>query len=163
MRRFTIIILPLILIACSSRIGDATVARVVDGDTLGVTFADGKQEKVRIVGIDTPETVDPRKPVQCFGREASDYMKVLVSGKTVILEKKPDEDRDKYGRLLRYVMLDGQDIGAQMIGEGYAFSYKVFPHPRLAQYNQLERQARSERRGLWGDACEYASKKSSSR
>lgn len=129
------------------------VERAVDGDTLKVRLEDGSSKTVRILGIDTPETVDPRKQVQCFGHEASDHMKSLATGKTVTLEAKPDEDTDKYGRLLRYVRLDGQDIGAAMIQDGYAFSYRIFPHPRLAQYNALEAQARDAKRGLWGNVC----------
>lgn len=134
----------------------AKVLKVVDGDTIHVQLSDGKKEKVRVIGIDTPETKDPRKPVQCFGKEASAQMSRLVNGKTVTLERNPAEDRDKYGRLLRYVALDGEDIGARMIAEGYAFSYKRFPHPRLEAYNQLEKEARGALRGLWGSVCEYS-------
>lgn len=129
----------------------ARVVRVVDGDTLVVQMGD-EQEKVRIVGIDAPETVDPRKPVQCFGPEASAEMKLLASGKEVTLESKPDEDHDKYNRLLRYVFIGGKDIGAQMIREGYAYSYNYFPHPRLQEYKALEAEAKREERGLW-KAC----------
>ena len=126
------------------------VARVVDGDTLKVRFPDGHEDTVRVIGIDTPETVDPRKPVQCFGHEASNHTKALLTGKTVTLDSEPGTDRDKYGRLLRYVEYDGEDIGADMITEGYAFSYKIFPHPRLTEYNTLEETARAEKKGLWG-------------
>lgn len=126
------------------------VERVVDGDTIKV-LQNGAEETIRIIGIDTPETVDPRKPVQCFGKEASTHMKQLLEGMTVELQKNPAEERDKYDRLLRYVHLDGQDVGAQMIRDGYAFSYKSFPHPRLEEYNQLEQEAREAGRGLWGD------------
>ena len=159
MPRIVILILPLILIACASTQGQVVVTSVVDGDTLHVQLTNGDDERVRIVGIDTPETVDPRKPVQCFGEEASARMKELVEGKSVVIEKKPDEDRDRYDRLLRYVIMDGEDIGALMISEGYAFSYKPFPHPKLREYNALEREARTEGRGLWGEGCEYAKKK----
>ena len=151
MTRFNaIIILPLILIACAPA-QNVTVTEVIDGDTVVAQVSSDKAEKVRIVGIDTPETVDPRKPVQCFGEEASARMKELAEGKAVTLERKPDEDRDYYGRLLRYVILDGRDIGAQMISEGYAFSYKRYPHPRLAEYNRLEREARQQGLGLWSE------------
>lgn len=135
----------------------ANILKVVDGDTIHVQLPDGKKEKVRIIGIDTPETKDPRKPVQCFGKEASKQMSKLVNGKTVVLERNPAEDRDKYKRLLRYISLNGEDIGASMVRGGYAFSYKKFPHPRLATYNQLEREARGALRGLWGSACDYQS------
>ncbi|MDD5103442.1 MAG: S-layer homology domain-containing protein [Candidatus Peribacteraceae bacterium] len=131
-----------------------TVTRVVDGDTFKVQLA--VEETVRIIGIDTPETVDPRKPVQCFGKEASTKLKELLEGEDVMLEKNPAEERDKYGRLLRYVDLDGEDIGATMIEEGYAYSYKQYPHPRLEEYNELEKKAREENRGLW-DSCNGSS------
>ncbi|PIQ76126.1 hypothetical protein COU78_00605 [Candidatus Peregrinibacteria bacterium CG10_big_fil_rev_8_21_14_0_10_49_24] len=124
-----------------------TVTRVVDGDTFKVQL--GVSETVRIIGIDTPETVDPRKPVQCFGKEASNKLKELLEGKDVVLEQNPAEDRDKYDRLLRYVYLNGEDIGAKMIEDGYAYSYKQYPHPRLEQYNELEKEARDGNRGLW--------------
>jgi micrococcal nuclease len=154
MRRLSIIFLATLTIAaCVATPKGIRVARVVDGDTIEVTLSDGAKEKVRIIGIDTPEIVDPRKPVQCFGHEASARMKELVDGRAVELQKNPSEDRDKYGRLLRYIDLEGDDIGAQMIREGYAFSYKAFAHPRLEQYNALERDARNAKRGLWGPAC----------
>lgn len=129
------------------------VTRVIDGDTIEVTLPPGGKEKVRIIGIDTPETKDPRKPVQCFGKEASKQMTKLVNGKTVVLERNPAEDRDKYKRLLRYISLNGEDIGASMIRDGFAFSYKKFPHPRLEAYNQLEKEAREDTKGLW-KACD---------
>lgn len=130
-----------------------TVTHVVDGDTIDVTDADKKKVRVRFVGIDTPETVDPRKDVQCEGPEASSRMKALLSGKTVTLEKKPDENKDDYGRLLRYVFLDGHDIGAQMLAEGYAESLcEKFPHPKCDAYDALEAKAKSEKLGRWG-AC----------
>lgn len=133
--------------------GEVQVSRVVDGDTVKVLI-NGQEETVRVIGIDTPETVDPRKTVQCFGKEASAKMKSLVEGKNVELQKNPAEERDKYDRLLRYIELNGQDIGAQMIRDGYAFSYKSFPHPRLEEYNQLEREAREANRGLWSSCDE---------
>lgn len=134
----------------------AKVLKVIDGDTVHVQLTEGQKEKIRIIGIDTPETKDPRKPVQCFGKEASKQMHKLVNGKTVVLERNPAGDRDKYKRLLRYISLNGEDIGAAMIRDGFAFSYKQFPHPRLEEYNLLEREAREAIRGLWGNVCEYS-------
>lgn len=129
----------------------AHVIHAVDGDTLLVEMTDGNEEYVRLIGIDTPETVDERKKVQCYGPEASARMKELVEGKSVVLETKPDEDRDDYGRLLRYVFLDGKDIGAMMLKEGYARSLcAAFPHPRCEQYEELEKEAVSAGRGRWG-------------
>ena len=140
------------------------VTSVVDGDTFKVEI-DGTTETVRIIGIDTPETVHPSKPIQCFGREASAALKEVLDGEEITLEKNPAEERDKYGRLLRYVDIDGVDIGASMIEEGFAYSYKQYPHPRLEEYNDLEKEARVESRGLWGscnvDAGEFSDVSSS--
>ncbi len=150
---------PLAIAASPSSNETAVVVRVIDGDTVQVKLASGKREKVRIIGIDTPETVDPRKPVQCFGKEASAKMKKLLTRKKVTLIKNPAEDTDKYKRLLRYVDLKTEDIGASMIRDGYAFSYKQYPHPRLEDYNVLESEAREQNKGLWGTACEKAGTK----
>ncbi len=128
------------------------VARVIDGDTI-VVLIDGKTERIRFIGIDTPETVDDHKKIQCYGPESSERVKELLSGKSVALETKPNEDRDDYGRLLRYVILDGRDIGATMLEEGYARSLCfAFPHPKCSEYDNLEREARELKRGRWG-AC----------
>lgn len=134
----------------SAQPGLAEVEKVIDGDTIEVTYG-GRKETVRFLGIDTPETHDPRKPVQCFGQAASDYNKSLLEGKSVRLE--PDatnSDRDKYRRLLRYVYLpDGTLVNAKLIQDGYAFAYVVFPLERLDEFKALEQQARAENRGLW--------------
>lgn len=129
----------------------AKVTSVVDGDTVELEGG----ARVRIVGIDTPETVDPRKPVQCFGVEASKRMRELVEGKTVALETDTQGDTvDKYGRALRYLSLDGADVGAKMIGDGYAYAYTEFPHSRNETYVFLEGLAKNAKRGLWADdAC----------
>jgi micrococcal nuclease len=126
----------------------AHVERVVDGDTLKAVI-DGTSETIRVIGIDTPETMHPSKPVECFGREASNRLEELLGGRSVLLQTGASEDRDRYGRVLRYIELDGEDVGARMIRDGYAYSYKQYPHPRLAQYNQLEQEARDASRGLW--------------
>ena len=127
------------------------VLRAIDGDTLQIS-EHGRTEIVRIIGIDSPETVDPRKPVQCYGPEASKEMHALADGKEITLETRPGDDRDKYGRLLRYIRLGGRDLGAEMIEEGYARSYRPFPHPRMGLYNELEAQAKTAKRGVW-NAC----------
>lgn len=129
------------------------VTRVVDGDTIDVRDSEGTIERVRFIGIDTPETVDERKPMQCYGPEASTRMKELLEGESVELSRKPEEDRDDYNRLLRYVFLREEDIGAQMIEEGFARSVCIpFPHPKCEEYAALEKSARAEKRGRWG-AC----------
>lgn len=126
------------------------VDKAIDGDTLDVTLA-GKHERVRLLGIDTPETHDPRKPVQCFGEAAAAHTKQLLEGKNVRLEPDPtDSDRDKYNRLLRYVYLpDGTLINAKLIQDGYAFAYTIFPLEKLDDFRALETEARTAGRGLW--------------
>jgi micrococcal nuclease len=126
------------------------VTKAVDGDTLNVQMGDQK-ETVRLLGIDTPETHDPRKPVQCFGEVAAAHTKALVEGKDVRLEPDPtDSDRDKYHRLLRYVYLpDGTLVNAELIKDGYAFAYTIFPLIKLDEFRALEADARAGNRGLW--------------
>lgn len=126
------------------------VTRVSDGDTIKVRIA-GKVETVRLIGIDTPEEFDRRKPVQCFAKAAADHMHELVEGKSVRLEGDPtNSDRDKYHRLLRYVYLrDGSLVNAVQIEQGYAFAYVLYPFSKMDQFRELERQARENSRGLW--------------
>jgi micrococcal nuclease len=111
-----------------------------------------RKETVRFIGMDTPETHDPRKPVQCFGETAAAHTKALLEGKNVRLE--PDStnsDRDKYNRLLRYIHLpDGTLVNAKLIRDGYAFAYTVFPFTRLEEFRSLESGARAANAGLWG-------------
>ena len=133
---------------------NALVTEVIDGDTLRVKIND-KIEKVRLLAIDTPETKDPRKAVQCFGKEATKKMESLVTNKQVkLVPDKAQGDRDKYKRLLRYVYLDdGTFVNAVMVKEGYAFSYKKYPTKYLEDFNNLERMAREKNLGLW-KACQ---------
>jgi len=133
------------------------VVRVVDGDTIKVEI-NGKIETVRILGINTPETVDPRKAVECFGKEASDQAKILLSNQKVSLE--PDitqGDRDRYQRLLRYVLLeDGTDYGLSMIKNGYAYEYLYdIPYKYRDNYVESQKNAAQQKIGLWEDGvCE---------
>lgn len=133
------------------------VIRVIDGDTIMVDV-DGVRETVRLIGIDTPEVVDPRKPVQCFGKEASNKAKEILNGKRVFLEKDPTQgERDKYKRLLRFVFLeDGTNLNKLMIQEGYAHEYthKSSPYKYQQEFIKAEKEARKNKRGLWADdAC----------
>lgn len=127
------------------------VTSVTDGDTIRVNVR-GKVEAVRLLGIDTPETVDPRKPVQCFGKAASDKMKSFVSGQYVkLVDDSTQGNRDKYQRLLRYVYLqNGTFVNGEMVKQGYAFSYKQYPTKMLAKFNEFEKYAREHNLGLWG-------------
>ena len=103
------------------------VERVIDGDTLRVRHQ-GKNYTVRLIGVDTPETKHPTKAVQYFGREASAFTKAALEGKTVLLQKDRTGDTvDRYGRWLRYVLLDGDNFNARLIRDGYAHAYRRFP------------------------------------
>jgi len=130
----------------------AQVTRVVDGDTIEVLMT-ANTYKVRYIGVDTPETVDPRRPVGCYGREASERNRQLVEGKTVELEKDVSET-DDFGRLLRYVWVDGEMVNATLVREGYAVASTYPPdvkHQKLLA--SLQREAIAAGRGLWGPAC----------
>lgn len=140
------------------------VVKVIDGDTINVDI-NGKVETLRLIGIDTPETVDPRKPVQCFGIEASNKAKGVLNGQSVRLEADNTQgERDKYNRLLRYVfLLDGTNFNKLMISEGYAheYTYQSNPYKYQTEFKQAEKEARENKRGLWADnACEGTSIKS---
>lgn len=121
----------------------------MDGDTIVVELY-GKEEKVRLVGVDTPETVDPRKAVQYFGREASDYTKKMLTGHEIELEFNWDP-RDKYDRLLAYVWLDGKNFDAELIRLGYARAYLRFPFKYSVEFAKLQKEAEKNKVGLWAD------------
>ena len=128
---------------------EATVVRGIDGDTIRVRVR-GKVHTVRLIGVDTPETVHPTKTVQHFGAEASAYTKAELEGKTVTLEADPTGDtRDRYGRLLRYVHLDGQNFNARLISEGYSHAIRGFRYSKRASFIRLEEAAKRLGKGLW--------------
>jgi micrococcal nuclease len=129
------------------------VQRVVDGDTLLL----GTGERVRLLGVNTPETVHPKKAVEAFGKEASAFTKRIVEGKLVRLEFDPVANRrtdgkDKYSRTLAYVFLqDGTHLNAEIIRQGYGFAVSSSPPLKYQnEFGRLEREAREQRRGLWG-------------
>lgn len=127
------------------------VTHVVDGDTIDVNI-DGQTERLRLIGMDTPETVDPRKPVQCFGKEASNKAKELLTDKKVYLEADSTQgERDKYGRLLRYVFMgDHESFEKYMIENGYAHEYTYnLPYKYQDEFKQAEKTAREQNKGLW--------------
>ena len=128
------------------------VKRVVDGDT--VELEDGT--KVRYIGMDTPETKDPRKPVQCYGQEAAERNRQLVEGKEVRLES-DTADKDVYGRLLRYVWVGETMINQQLVAEGFARIDTVPPDVKYQPvFLKLEQEARSKNLGLWNkNVCQY--------
>lgn len=127
------------------------VTEVVDGDTIKLETG----ETVRMVGIDTPETVDPRRPVGCFGKEASNETKALLTNKRVILQK-DITDKDKYGRILRLVYLSLDDgsmlfINDYLVREGFAKNYKYPPDIKFEErFKKAEDEARRNKKGMWG-------------
>lgn len=133
------------------------VHSVIDGDTFRITTAGGT-DTVRLIGVDTPETVHPRKPVECFGREASAEAKRLLSGQRVRLESDPTQgERDRYDRRLAYVFLSGgRMVNELMIRGGYAHEYTYdLPYHYQARFRAAERAARAAKAGLWADGvCE---------
>lgn len=125
------------------------VTRVVDGDTIQIDSG----ETVRYIGMDTPESVDPRKGVQCFAKEATEKNTALVLGKTVELEHDISKT-DRYGRLLAYVWLNDLMVNEYLVRQGYAFA-RTFPPDVKYQLPLLkaEAAAQQEKKGLWGDVC----------
>ena len=137
--------------------GGSRVTRVIDGDTIQANVQ-GKVETIRLIGINTPETVDPRKPMECFGKEASAKTKELIQKKTVKIETDPTQDtRDKYGRLLAYVFLDdGTNINKKLIEEGYAYEYTYErPYKFQSEFKTAQHDAEQQKKGLWAPGvCE---------
>jgi len=133
-----------------------SVSSVIDGDTLKVDI-NGTIETLRLVGIDTPETVDPREPVQCFGKEASNKAKELLTGKKIRIEKDPNQDGlDKYGRGLAYIYReDGLFYNKYMIEQGYAHEYTYnIPYKYQDEFKAAQKSAQENLRGLWSpDTC----------
>ena len=132
--------------------GTYKVTGFSDGDTIQVDM-NGKEETIRFIGVDTPETHDPRKAVQCFGKAAASYTKNLIGNSLVRLEADPlSTNRDRYNRLLRYVyILDGRLVQAEIIKNGYGFAYTSFPFTKSVEFKQYETEARTNERGLWKD------------
>ncbi|MGZ8763684.1 MAG: thermonuclease family protein [Acidimicrobiia bacterium] len=128
----------------------ATVVSTLDGDTIEVRFASGDTDTIRILGVDTPETHHPTKPVECFGPEAAAYTRRRLLGRVVQLEDDV-ETHDIYGRRLAYVIIDGERFDDELLRLGYARLLVIPPnelHARAMLDAELE--ARRARRGLWG-------------
>jgi micrococcal nuclease len=125
------------------------VTEVVDGDTIKVGRG-WRSTKVHLIGVDTPETVHPEKPVEFFGSEASDFTKRQLEGKKVHLELEPSTQYDDYGRLLAYVLLlDGTLFNAELIKQGYARVIAPSPFHRYGEFRLHEQKARIAGVGLW--------------
>lgn len=119
--------------------------RVIDGDTIELEGG----ERVRLIGVDTPESVDPRRPVEYFGKEAASFTRRQAQSKTVRLEF-DHETVDRYGRTLAYVYLeDGSLLNGEIIRQGYGHAYTRFPFRYQSEFLAYEREARAEGRGLW--------------
>jgi micrococcal nuclease len=156
-----LLLLLTILTACSSepqdpsgRSFEAKVSRVIDGDTIEIALDQknnlNTKETVRLLLVDTPETVHPEKPVQPFGKEASDYSKKLLTGKTVQVELDVS-DRDSYGRLLAYIWLDGKLFNELLIEQGLARVAYIFP-PNVKyvdRFQAVQRKAQEAGIGIW--------------
>ncbi|PWU22976.1 hypothetical protein C5B42_04525 [Candidatus Cerribacteria bacterium 'Amazon FNV 2010 28 9'] len=134
--------------------GYVKVVDDIDGDTI-IVLINGKEETVRLLGVDTPETKDPRKPVQCFGHEASTFTREHVQGQAVRLVVDPSQgNEDVYHRLLRYVYLpNGVMLDELLIVNGYGFAFEKYPITDTPRMVKLEQQAKEQSRGLWGK-CE---------
>jgi micrococcal nuclease len=128
----------------------ANVLRVIDGDTIEVSI-DGRAEDVRYIGVDTPESVTPGEPVECFGRRASAFNASLVEGREVRL-RFDRELRDDYGRLLAYVYAGSRLVNAELLRRGYARTLSIAPNDsRAGAFTRLEAAAGRAGRGLWGE------------
>lgn len=139
----TLLLLPLLL-SCAPSPPAPVVAHVVragDGDTIDVTIA-GRRERVRLLGVDTPELGDSDPALRSLAKQAHRFTATTLVGADVRLVPGGPDDRDKYGRLLRYVELsDGSDFNARLLREGFACAYRVFDHPRKRTYLELESEA----------------------
>ncbi len=151
--------LALTLSACASAKEDAVaeracypVSRVVDGDTFRIDVGGGRDDIVRMIGVDTPETVKPNAPVESYGQEASEFTKRLLTGKTACIERDVGE-RDRFDRLLAYVYLeDGTFVNEKLLEEGLATVLTIPPNTRYeGELAAAEREARKAGRGLWAE------------
>jgi micrococcal nuclease len=139
--------------SASDAFGQAQVVRVIDGDTIAVRVG-GRDERVRYIGVDTPESVKPGTPVQCYAKRASAANAALVAGRRVRLVGDV-EHRDRYGRLLAYVYRDGDGafVNALLVRDGYARTLTIAPNvAHAAEFARLAKTARSAGKGLWS-AC----------
>lgn len=132
------------------------VLRVIDGDTILVAPNPFPQsasgDRIRLLGVDTPESVHPAKPVERFGLEAAAFTRRLCEGRRVRLQFEVGNTQDRYGRTVAYVFLDdGRLVNAEIIRLGYGYAYTRFPFARMEEFRALEAEARTARRGLWAE------------
>lgn len=129
-----------------------TVIKVIDGDTIDINIPDGKHNhtRIRLLGVDTPETKNERTGVMYFGPEAAEFTKKFALGKEAAVYLEDRRTRDKYGRLLAYVQLpEGKFLNEVLLEEGFAYADTRFKHSFYNKYKQLEAVARSGKKGLW--------------
>jgi len=138
--------------AIANQPGGYRIDHFIDGDTIAVDM-NGTVETIRMIGVDTPETHKPHTPVQCYGPAAAAYTKQQIGSGTVRLAADPlSTDRDRYGRLLRYVYLqNGQLLEDNLIKNGYGFYYPYFPFSKSDQFAADEKIAQTDHRGLWAN------------
>lgn len=131
--------------------GSYAIKTFVDGDTVIVDMG-GVDETIRFIGVDTPETHKPNTPVQCYGPLAAAYTKQRIgSGRIRLVSDRLTTNRDRYNRLLRYVVLDdGTYLNQELVAKGYGFAYS-FPFAQLRTYADTMERARQNHQGLWGD------------
>jgi len=136
--------------AVSQQPGLYSVTQFVDGDTITVNM-NGHEEKVRFVGVDTPETHKPNAPVQCFGPAAAAFTKTTIGSHQVrLVSDSQSTDRDRYNRLLRYVYLpDGTNVNEALIQGGYGFYYPYFPFTKSDEFAAAQATAMAAHKGLW--------------
>jgi len=141
----------------SQKISEYEVIKVIDGDTVSINIS-GEKKTLRLIGVDTPETVHPNKPVECFGIEASNYTKELLSDEIISIEYDSSQGEvDKYGRTLVYIILpDGRNFNEVLIKEGYAYEYTYDnSYKYQKEFKDAEIYAKENELGLWKEGvCE---------
>lgn len=155
MKKLLLVFLLLVISVTSYAEEYYLVKRVIDGDTILLSSGD----KVRLIGVDTPETVHPKKPVEFYGKEASAFTRRMCEGKPVRLEY-DWQIQDRYGRTLAYVYLkDGTFLNAEIVRQGYGHAYTRFPFRYLDDFRSYERRAREKELGLWGKQRQVQTKR----
>jgi len=132
------------------------VTRVVDGDTFVIRLGNSELFKVRLIGVNAPESADPRRKVQCYGKEASEYLRSQIENKQVELVRDTSQrNRDKYERLLRYVFMDSVNVGQELIEQGFAYEHTYsIPYTYQPEFKNAQKNAQKNESGLWKkNAC----------
>lgn len=151
---FAVFVLLLVsgLPACSASepaLEKARVTWIVDGDTISVRIGD-RRESVRLLGVDSPEPNDVRDDYKQAAYDARDHLIERLKGRTVVLESDPvADDRDKHGRLLRYVVVDGENVNLSLVRDGWVFAFLKYPLSRREEFRLAEAEAQKAGRGVW--------------